>query len=86
MIKKLIKEEKLKEFDKSAIAYLMEIAAMFAGQKNKLTTRFSKIADLTREANFWAIDDGFDVVNAEHIKKAYKNAVNRHGMLGIKNF
>ena len=84
VIKKLIKEEKLKEFDKSAIAYLMEIAAMFAGQKNKLTTRFSKIADLTREANFWAIDDGFDVVNTEHIKKAYKNAVNRHGMLESK--
>lgn len=84
VIKKLIKEEKLKEFDKSAIAYLMEIAAMFAGQKNKLTTRFSKIADIAREANFWAIDDGFDVVTAEHIKKAYKNAVNRHGMLESK--
>lgn len=84
VIKKLIKEEKLKEFDKSAIAYLMEIAAMFAGQKNKLTTRFSKIADLAREANFWATDDGFDIVTAEHIKKAYKNAVNRHGMLESK--
>jgi ATP-dependent Lon protease len=84
VIKKLIKEEKLKEFDKSAIAYLMELAAMFAGQKNKLTTRFSKIADLAREANFWATDDGFDIVTAEHIKKAYKNAVNRHGMLESK--
>src|SRR4030066_2302272 len=57
---------------------------MFAGQENKLTTRFSKIADIAREANFWAIDDGFDVVTAEHIKKAYKNAVNRHGMLESK--
>ena len=84
VIKKLIKEEKLKEFDKSAIAYLMELAAMFAGQQSKLTTRFSKIADLAREANFWAIDDGFDVVTAEHVKKAYKNAVNRHGMLESK--
>lgn len=84
VIKKLIKEEKLKEFDKTAIAYLMELAAVFAGQKNKLTTRFSKIADIAREANFWAIDDGFDIVNAEHIKKAYKNAMNRHGMLESK--
>jgi len=84
VIKKLIKEEKLKEFDKSAIAYLMELAAVFAGQKNKLTTRFSKIADIAREANFWAIDDGFDIVTADHVKKAYKNAVNRHGMLESK--
>jgi ATP-dependent Lon protease len=84
VIKKLIKEEGLKEFDKSAIAHLLEIAAVFAGQKGKLTTRFSKIADLAREANFWANDDGFDIVSAAHIDKAYKNAVNRHGMLESK--
>ena len=84
VIKKLIKEEKLKEFDKTAIAYLLEIAAKFAGQKNKLTTRFSKIADLAREANYWADDDGFKIVSAAHVKKAYENAVNRHGMLESK--
>jgi ATP-dependent Lon protease len=84
VIKKLIKEEDLKEFDKSAIAHLLEIAAVFAGQKSKLTTRFSKIADLAREANFWATDDGFDIVSAAHVDKAYKNAVNRHGMLESK--
>ena len=84
VIKKLIKDEGLKEFDKSAIAHLLEIAAVFAGQKGKLTTRFSKIADLAREANFWAIDDGFDVISAAHVDKAYKNAVNRHGMLESK--
>lgn len=84
VIKKLIKEEGLKEFDKSAIARLLEISAVFAGQKNKLTTRFSKIADLVRESNFWAGDDGFDVVTAAHVDKAYKNAVNRHGLLESK--
>ena len=40
VIKKLIKEENLLEFDKSAIAYMMEIAAIFAGRKNKLTSKF----------------------------------------------
>ncbi len=84
VIKKIIKEEKLKEFDNTAIAYLMELAATFAGQKNKLTTRFSKIADIAREANFWAIDDGFDVITSDHVKKAYENAINRHGMLESK--
>lgn len=84
VIKKLIKDEDLMEFDKTAIAYLIEIAAIFAGQQDKLTTRFSKIADLAREANFWATDDGFDVVTAAHVEKAYKNAVNRHGMLESK--
>ncbi len=84
VIKKLIKEEKLLEFDKSAIGYLVEIGAKFAGNKNKLTARFSQIADIAREANFWAIDDGFNIVSAAHVKKAYDSAKDRHGLLESK--
>ena len=84
VIKKLIKQEKLKEFDKTAIAYLLEISAIMAGRQDKLTLRFSKIADIAREASFWATDDGFDVVSAAHIEKAYQLARERHGMLEDK--
>jgi|WetSurMetagenome_2_1015567.scaffolds.fasta_scaffold09992_3 lon-related putative ATP-dependent protease len=84
VINKLIKQEKLKEFDKSAIAYLLEISAIMAGRQNKLTLRFSRIADLAREASFWATDDGFNVVSAAHIEKAYQLARERHGMLEDK--
>ena len=80
VIKKLIKEEGLKEFDKSAIAKLIEISARYAGQQNKLTTRFSYIADIAREASFWANDDGFNIVSAAHIDKAYNFAKERHGL------
>lgn len=84
VIKKLIKEEGLREFDKSAIAKLIEISARFAGQKYKLTTRFSKIADVAREANFWALDDGFNVITEAHVKKAFDLAKERHGLLESK--
>jgi predicted ATP-dependent protease len=84
VIKKLIKEENLHEFDRSAIAYILELSARYAGQKNKLTTRFSWVADLAREANFWADDDGFEVVSAAHVEKAFINAKERHGMLESK--
>lgn len=84
VIKKLIKEDNLLEFDKTAIAYLIEISARFSGRKDKLTTRFSKIADLAREASFWAVDDGFSVVSAAHVKKAFEYAKDRHGMLESK--
>ncbi len=84
VIKKLIKDENLCEFDKSAIAYLIELSARFAGQKDKLTTRFSQIADVAREANFWALDDGFKVVSAPHVQKAYMLAKERHGLLESK--
>jgi lon-related putative ATP-dependent protease len=84
VIKGLIKKEKLKEFDKSAMAELVEISAIMSGQKNKLTLRFSKIADIAREASFWAEDDGFDIVSAAHVEKAYQFARERHGMLEEK--
>lgn len=84
VIKKLIKQEKLKEFDKSAIAHLLEISAIMAGRQNKLTLRFSRIADIAREASFWATDDGFNTVSAAHIEKAYQFARERHGMLEDK--
>ena len=84
VIKKLIKDENLKEFDKYALAYLIEISAIFAGEKNKLSTRFSQIADLAREASFWATDDGSKIVCAAHIEKAYQSARERHGMLETK--
>jgi lon-related putative ATP-dependent protease len=84
VVKKLIKEEGLCEFDRTAIAKLIEISARFAGQKNKLTTRFSKIADIAREANFWALDDGFKVISEAHIRKAFELAEERHGLLESK--
>ncbi|MEJ5261386.1 MAG: AAA family ATPase [Ignavibacterium sp.] len=84
VIKKLIKEENLLEFDKSAIAYLMEISAIFAGRQDKLTTRFSRIADVMREASFWAKDDGQKIVTDFHVRKAYRMAKDRHGMLESK--
>lgn len=80
VIKKMIKEENLFEFDKSAIAYLLELAARYAGQKDKLTARFSVLADIAREANFWAAESNAKVVVAEHVQKAYNYAKDRHGL------
>ncbi|MEO8399812.1 MAG: ATP-binding protein, partial [Ignavibacteriaceae bacterium] len=84
VIKKLIKEENLLEFDNTAIASLIEISARYAGNKEKLTTRFSQIADLAREANFWAHDVGLNIVSDEHVRKAYNTAKERHGLLESK--
>ncbi len=84
VIKKLIKEEGLCEFDRSAISKLIEISARYAGQKDKLTTRFSRIADIAREANFWALDDGFNVISEAHVKKAFDLGKERHGLLESK--
>ena len=84
VIKKLIHIEKLQEFDKSAIGKIVEYGARYAGEKNKLTTRFAYISDLTRESNFWAKDVGSKIVTKDHVTQAYKAAVERHSLYESK--
>ncbi len=84
VIKKLIKEEGLHEFDKSAIAQLVEIGARYAGQKYKLTTRFSVVADMAREANFWANEKCEIEVTEKHVRMAYNALRERHGLTESK--
>jgi ATP-dependent Lon protease len=80
VIKSMIKEESLLEFDKTAIASLLELAARYAGQKDKLTARFSMVADLAREANFWALQGSEKIVKQQHVETAYAYARERHAL------
>jgi lon-related putative ATP-dependent protease len=84
LIKKLIANEKLLEFDKSAIAKIAEFGARYAGEKNKLTTRFAYIADLARESSFWGKNSKAKVVKDSHVIEAYEAAKERHGMYESK--
>ncbi|MCX8009527.1 MAG: AAA family ATPase, partial [Ignavibacteria bacterium] len=84
LVKKLCQEENLMDFDKTAVSRLAEYSARYTGKKNKLTTRFSVMADLVREANFWAKDDGAEIVSAIHVDQAYENYVHRHNMIDEK--
>ncbi len=84
VIKRLVIKEKLKEFDSSAILKILEYSARYVESKNKLTTRFSYIIDLTQEANFWASDVDADVVTDYHVTQAYNSARERHGLYESK--
>ncbi len=84
VLKNLIEEEKLKEFNSSAIAKVLEYSARYVDSKNKLTTRFSYILDLVREADFWASDVRAKTVTDYHVKQAYISARERHGLYETK--
>jgi ATP-dependent Lon protease len=84
IIKKLIESESLLEFDSTAIAAIVEYGARYAGEKNKLTTRFSYIADLVREACFWTRDVGENIVTNYFVHQAYDAQRNRHGLYESK--
>lgn len=62
--------EKLKHFDKSAVARVVEYCSRLTGTQTKLTTRFNDVVEILCEADVWATLDNSQIVTAKHIKKA----------------
>jgi lon-related putative ATP-dependent protease len=69
-IRKICDEDKLRPFDKMGTAAVVEHGVRITGRQKKLSTRFHLIADLLREANYWAEKDGSDVVTEKHVDQA----------------
>jgi ATP-dependent Lon protease len=69
-IRKICDEEKLRPFDKTGIAAVVEHGVRITGRQKKLSTRFHLIADLLREANYWAEKDGSDVITEKQVDQA----------------
>ncbi|MFQ5887053.1 MAG: Lon protease family protein, partial [Anaerolineae bacterium] len=70
-------EENLCHFDLSGVAKVVEYGSRLAEHKEKLTTRFAHIADIVREASYWAGQGGTDLVTAAHVQKAIEEKVYR---------
>lgn len=54
LISTLIRKEALLPFDRSAVARVIEHSARLAGDAEKLSIHMSSMADLLREADYWA--------------------------------
>ena len=83
-IRKICDEEKLKPFDRTGIAGVVEHGVRLAGRQKKLTTRFHVIADLVREANYWAVKDGSEIVKDTHVDKAIAKRIYRLNLVEEK--
>lgn len=71
------KEENLLPLDRSGVSKVVEYGSRLAGHQNKLTTKFSEIADLVRESHYWAKKEGSAIVRAEHVTKAIDEKIFR---------
>ncbi|MCM8762603.1 MAG: AAA family ATPase [Candidatus Omnitrophica bacterium] len=80
-ISKICKEEQLLPFDRESAAEIIKYGARLAEDQNKLITRFSEIADIIREANFWAMSENSNVVKAAHVKKALEEKIFRSNLI-----
>jgi lon-related putative ATP-dependent protease len=83
-IRMICDDEKLKPFDKSAVAEIIEYGTRLAGRQAKLSTRFNLIADVLREANYWAEQEHGNVVSRQHVMKAIDERVARVNLVEEK--
>ena len=70
-------QEELPPLDKSAMARLVEFASRLAGDKDKLSTRFTDIGQVVGEAGTWAKLDKAKVVTKQYIDKALAERIDR---------
>lgn len=70
-------EEDLLHFDAKAVARVVEFGSRLAGDQNKLSTRFGDVADLVREAGFWAGTNGHSLVTGVDVRSALKERIHR---------
>lgn len=80
-IASVCREEKLRPFEASAVARIIEESARMVEDKHKLSTRFGDVVDLVREAAFWAGQSGHERVQAEDVRKAIETRIYRSNQI-----
>ena len=83
-IKRMCEEQELQPFDATAVAEVAEYGVRLAGRQNKLTTRFTYINDLLREADYFARADKQDIVSHRHVEQALAAADQRLNLIEEK--
>jgi lon-related putative ATP-dependent protease len=76
-----VASEGLRPFDKTAVARVVEFGSRLADHQGKLSTRFTDIADLLAEADFWAARSGAGIVRAEHVEQAIDQKIYRSNLI-----
>ena len=84
IISKIIREDELVPFNASAVAKLIEHGARVCSQQDKLTAKFSRVADLAREASYLAQKENKKTATMDHVKLAISRTKRRAGLSARK--
>ena len=79
VISKICQDESLKHLTGDAAGRLLEYGVREAGRREKLSTRFSEIADIVREADYWA--GTAKLTSREHVDQAIRMRLDRNNMV-----
>ena len=74
-------EENLRAFDLTGVAKVVEHAGRLVEDQRKLTTRFAHVADVIREADYWAGKAGHILVTGADVERAIDERRYRSGQV-----
>ncbi len=80
LVSKICRQEKLTHFEPSGVAALAEYGVWRAGRRDKLSTMFSDIADIIREAHYWCTASKSEYVGEKHILSSIREGIFRHNL------
>ncbi len=71
----------MREFEKPAVARIVEQSSRLVADQNKLSLRMMDIVDLLVEADYWACDANSKTVKAVHVEQAIEKRVYRSNLI-----
>ena len=80
----LCEKEGLKHLDGAGVAKLVEYSSRIVEDQQKMSTQFAYIADIIREANFYAVQDNSEFITGDHVRKAIEEKVYRSKLIQEK--
>ncbi|MGB9129457.1 MAG: ATP-binding protein [Thiobacillus sp.] len=81
LIGTLVRRDTLQPFDRDAVARVIEHSARRAEDAEKLSTHMQSLADLVREADYWAAQDKREVVTRADVERAIEAQIKRSDRL-----
>ncbi len=69
-ISRICEDENLKHLDASAMARVVEHGSRLAEDQEKLSTHFGEIADVIREASYYASQENAPFISVSHVRQA----------------
>ena len=77
MIGTIARQEGIRPLDRAAVARVIEQSARLAGDADKLSTHVHSVADLLREADYWAGEAQHPVIDATDVQHAIDAQIRR---------
>jgi lon-related putative ATP-dependent protease len=81
LIGSLIKKEGLRPFDRTGVARVVEESSRMVRDAERLSLQTRNVADLVREAEYWAEANGSEIVSGKEVQKAIDARIYRSDRL-----